>query len=63
MVCGNKNRLVAGFNALVDLARRAGTREVERKAAAAGLRLEQNRLFLVVLGLFKRGKSTCWTAW
>lgn len=55
---GDKARLVSGFNALAALAGRAGCPEVAKKAAEAAERIEQNRLFLVVLGQFKRGKSS-----
>jgi predicted GTPase len=59
MVCAeDKGRLVEGLNALAALAHRAGSPEVAKKAAEAGERLKQNRLYLVVLGQFKRGKSS-----
>ncbi|MGB9920580.1 MAG: dynamin family protein [Moorellales bacterium] len=53
-----KARLVSGFEALAALAARAGSPEVEKRAAEAAARLAQNRFYLVVMGQFKRGKSS-----
>lgn len=40
------------------LAHDIGSTEVEQRASEAALRLEERRFYLVVLGQFKRGKST-----